>query len=110
MSTGPVLLPSYSQPQAILQQPSQNQSQSVVVISTGQNHQQTYAIENTEMNRTLYNNTNKIVFQQHSKPMTVASVITSGNLLAVATPTVTAATPIVTSSTVEPKRAHDCEY
>ena len=110
MSTGPVLLPSYHQP-PLTQQPS-NVAQSVVVIPA--NQQQTYAIENTEINKNYYSNNNKLLLQhQYSKPMTVASVISSGNLLAVGTPTTT---PIILANTntqanhvVDKQRKHDCK-
>ena len=87
MSSGPVLLPSYHQ--SPLTQQTSTVPQSVVVISTIQQQlqQQTYAIENTEINKSYYSNNNKLlVQQQHSKSMTVANFIASGNLLAVATP------------------------
>jgi len=87
MSSGPVLPPSYHQ--SPLTQQTSTVSQSVVVISTTQQQlqQQTYAIENTEINKSYYSNNNKLlVQQQHSKSMTVANFIASGNLLAVATP------------------------
>jgi AT-rich interactive domain-containing protein 2 len=110
MSSGPVLLPSYHQP-PLTQQQTTNVSQSVVVIPT--NQQQTYAIENTEINKSYYSNNNKLIIQQHSKPMTVANVISSGNLLAVATPSTT---PIIVANTnaqsnqiIDKKRKHDCK-
>jgi AT-rich interactive domain-containing protein 2 len=110
MSTGPVLLPSYHQPP--LTQQTSNISQSVVVIPT--NQQQTYAIENTEINKSYYSNNNKLIIQQHSKPMNVANVISSGNLLAVATPSTT---PIIVANTnaqanqiIDKKRKHDCKF
>ncbi|CAF1185080.1 unnamed protein product [Adineta steineri] len=123
MSTGPVLLPSYHQPPSIQQ--TLNAPQSVVVISTGQQQQpqpqlqqqqQTYAIENTEINKSYYSNNNKLIIQQHSKPITVANVITSGNLLAVATPSTQnlSTTPIIVANTnaqsnqiLDKKRKHD---
>ncbi|CAF0944579.1 unnamed protein product [Adineta ricciae] len=90
MSTGPVLLPSYHQPPS--SQQTLNAHQSVVVISTTQPQQQqqpqqqTYAVENTEMNKSYYSTNNRLILQQqHSKPISVANVITSGNLLAVTT-------------------------
>jgi hypothetical protein len=109
MSTGPVLLPSYHQPP--LTQQTTNVAQSVVVIPA--NQQQTYAIENTEINKSYYSNNNKLILQQqYSKPMTVANVISSGNLLAVATPP-----PIIVANTnaqanqiMDKKRKHDCKY
>ncbi|CAF3709859.1 unnamed protein product [Rotaria sordida] len=115
MSSGPVLLPSYHQP-PITQQTS-NISQSVVVISTTQQQQQsqqpTYAIENTEINKSYYSNNNKLIIQQYSKPMTVANVISTGNLLTVATPSTTT-TPIMITNTnvqsnqiIDKKRKHD---
>jgi hypothetical protein len=118
ISSGPVLLPSYHQPP--LTQQTSNAPQSVVVISTGQQQQQqqqqTYAIENTEINKSYYSNNNKLILQQHSKPMTVANVIASGNLLAVATPN-TSTTPIILANTnaqtnqiIDKKRKHDCKY
>lgn len=103
MSSGPVLLPSYHQPppSGHPQPMAVNPSQSVMVISTAPPtpQQQTYAVENTEMNKSYYSNTNKLAIQQqqHVKPMTVASVIASGNLLAVAT------------APVDNKRKHDCK-
>ena len=113
MSTGPVLLPSYHHP-PLTQQPT-NVSQSVVVIPANQQQQQTYATENSEMNKTYYNPTNnKLVLQQQtfSKPMTVANVISSGNLLAVGTP---ATTPIILANTnaqsnhlINKQTKHDC--
>ncbi|CAF3963187.1 unnamed protein product, partial [Adineta steineri] len=125
MSTGPVLLPSYHQPPSIQQ--TLNAPQSVVVISTGQQQQpqpqlqqqqqqQTYAIENTEINKSYYSNNNKLIIQQHSKPITVANVITSGNLLAVATPSTQnlSTTPIIVANSnaqsnqiLDKKRKHD---
>jgi AT-rich interactive domain-containing protein 2 len=110
MSTGPVLLPSYHQPP--LTQQTTNVAQSVVVIPA--NQQQTYAIENTEINKSYYSNNNKLIIQQqYSKPMTVANVISSGNLLAVATPSTT---PIIVANTnaqtnqmMDKKRKHDCK-
>ncbi|CAF4125732.1 unnamed protein product [Rotaria sp. Silwood2] len=120
MSSGPVLLPSYHQPP--LTQQTTNVSQSVVVISTTQQQQQqqlqqpTYAIENTEINKSYYSNNNKLIIQQYSKPMTVASVISSGNLLTVATPPTQNAstTPIMVTNTnaqsnqiIDKKRKHD---
>ena len=98
MSSGPVLLPSYHQPPPPPSSSSQV-TQAVMVISTPQPtpQQQTYAVENTEMNKSYYSTTNKLVIQQQQvKPMTVASVIASGNLLAVA--------PVP-----DPKRKHDCK-
>jgi AT-rich interactive domain-containing protein 2 len=108
MSTGPVLLPSYHQPP--LTQQTTNVAQSVVVIPA--NQQQTYAIENTEINKSYYSNNNKLILQQqYSKPMTVANVISSGNLLAVATPSTT---PIIVANTnaqaMDKKRKHDCKF
>ncbi|CAF1378133.1 unnamed protein product [Adineta steineri] len=123
MSTGPVLLPSYNQPPSTQQ--TLNAPQSVVVISTGQQQQpqpqphqqqQTYAVENTEINKSYYSNNNKLIIQQHSKPITVANVITSGNLLAVATPSTQnlSTTPIIVANTnaqsnqiLDKKRKHD---
>ncbi|UJR10745.1 hypothetical protein I4U23_014933 [Adineta vaga] len=126
MSSGPVLLPSYHQPpstQQILNVP-----QSVVVISNTQQQQQpqqqqqqqqqTYAVENTEMNKSYYSNNNRLILQQqqHSKPITVANVIASGNLLAVASPSAqtTSTTPIIVANTnaqsnqiMDKKRKHD---
>jgi AT-rich interactive domain-containing protein 2 len=109
MSSGPVLLPSYHQPP--LTQQTSNISQSVVVIPT--NQQQTYAIENTEINKSYYSNNNKLIIQQHSKPMTVANVISSGNLLAVSTPSTTpiilANTNVQSNQIIDKKRKHDCK-
>jgi hypothetical protein len=122
MSSGPVLLPSYHQPPSTQQ--TLNAPQSVVLISTTQQQQQqqqqqqTYAIENTEINRSYYSNNNKLIIQQHSKPMTVANVITSGNLLTVATPSIQniSTTPIIVANTnaqsnqiIDKKRKHDCK-
>jgi AT-rich interactive domain-containing protein 2 len=112
MSSGPVLLPSYHQPP--FTQQTSNVSQSVVVMPA--NQQQTYAIENTEINKSYYSNNNKLIIQQqqqYSKPMTVANVISSGNLLAVATPSTT---PIIlanpnaqSNQIIDKKRKHDCK-
>lgn len=85
MSTGPVLLQSYHQPPLVAQT-----TQSVVVLPAT-NQQQTYAVENTEINKSYYSNNNKLIVQQ-SKPV---SVISTGNLLAA---------PIVNQ-----KRKHDCK-
>jgi len=112
ISSGPVLLPSYHQPPPLTQQTTSNISQSVVVIPA--NQQQTYAIENTEINKSYYSNNNKLIIQQHPKPITVANVISSGNLLAVATPSTT---PIIVPNTniqsnqiIDKKRKHDCKF
>ncbi|CAF3391643.1 unnamed protein product [Rotaria sp. Silwood1] len=117
MSSGPVLLPSYHQPP--LTQQTTNVSQSVVVISTTQQQQPqhpTYAIENTEINKSYYSNNNKLIIQQYSKPMTVANVISSGNLLTVATSSTQnpSTTPIIITNTnaqsnqiMDKKRKHD---
>ena len=118
MSSGPMLLPSYHQPP--LTQQTSNVPQSVVVISTAQQQQQqqqTYAIENTEINKSYYSNNNKLIIQQqqqqHSKPMTVANVIASGNLLAVSTPSTTpsivANTNAQSNQLIDKKRKHDCK-
>ena len=114
ISSGPVLLPSYHQPPQVLPQQLSHSSQPVAVISSAQ---QTYAIENTEINKSYYSNNNKLVIQQHAKPVTVASVIASGNLLAVATPSApnTSTAPIIVAHThgqanapIDNKRKHDC--
>ena len=115
ISSGPVLLPSYHQPPQVLPQQLSHPSQPVTVISSAQ---QTYAIENTEINKSYYSNNNKLVIQQHAKPVTVASVIASGNLLAVATPSTQnpSTTPIIVANThaqanppMDNKRKHDCK-
>lgn len=123
ISSGPVLLPSYHQPP--LAQQSLNAPQSVVLISTSQplqqqqqQPQQTYAVENTEMNKSYYSTNNRLILQPQSKPITVANVIASGNLLTVATPSATTnTTPIIVANTsaqpnqvMDKKRKHDCTY
>jgi hypothetical protein len=108
MSSGPVLLPSYHQPPPTQQQQSSNVPQSVVVISTAQ-QQQTYAIENTEINKSYYSNNNKLLIQQHSKPMTVPNTVASGNLLAVSTQN-SSNTNVQSNQIIDKKRKHDCKY
>ncbi len=94
MSSGPVLLPSYHQPP--------KPPQSVVVISTNQPIQQhqTYTIENSELNRT---NT-KFLIQQHTKPLTLTDIISSGSILSVSP-----SSTIVQNSN-DKKRKHDCKF
>lgn len=123
MSSGPVLLPSYHQPP--LTQQTSNVPQSVVVISTNQQQQQqqqpTYAVENTEINKSYYGSNNKLIIHQYPKTMTVANVISSGNLLTVAaqpaqnttlttTPIIVSNTNVQLSQTLDKKRKHDCKY
>ncbi|CAM4779810.1 unnamed protein product [Rotaria magnacalcarata] len=121
ISAGPVLLPSYHQPPLTSQ--TSSVSQSVVVISSNQQQQQqqqqpTYAIENTEINKSYYSSNNKLIVQQYSKPMTVANVISAGNLLTVGTSstqnTLSSSTPIIvtnantqTNQIIDKKRKHD---
>jgi hypothetical protein len=76
ISSGPMLLPSYPQP---VKAP-----QPVVLIPANQPVQQqyqTYALENSEMNRT----TPKYIIQQHSKPLLIGDILPSGNILTVTT-------------------------
>ena len=113
MSSGPVLLPSYHQPL-----PQQSIApQSVVVIPTNPPaQQQTYAIENTEINKSYYSNNNKLVLPQHSKPLTVTGVISSGNLLSVSTAStqnssiIVANTNAQSNQTIDKQRKHDCKF
>jgi hypothetical protein len=89
MSSGPVLLPSYHQPP--------KPPQSVVVISTNQPIQQH---QTSELNRT---NT-KFLIQQHTKPLTLTDIISSGSILSVSP-----SSTIVQNSN-DKKRKHDCKF
>ncbi|CAF4988385.1 unnamed protein product, partial [Rotaria magnacalcarata] len=64
---------------------------------------------------------NKLIVQQYSKPMTVANVISAGNLLTVGTSstqnTLSSSTPIIvtnantqTNQIIDKKRKHDCKF
>ena len=116
MSSGPVLLPSYHQ--LSLTQQTSTASQPVVVISTNQQQQPTYSIDNTELNKSHYGNNNKLIIQQYPKSMNVANVVSSGNLLTVATSSTqnVSTTPIIVTSInaqsnqlIDKKRKHDCK-
>lgn len=103
MSSGPAMIPSYHQPPV--------GSQPIIVLSSNQGTQQhqIYPIENYDLNKP---NT-KIIIQQTSKPITLSSFLSSGNVLSVST------TPTQNPSTIIPnrniqindkKRKFDCKF
>jgi hypothetical protein len=110
MSSGPILLPSYHQP---LPQQSIAPQSVVVMPPNPTTQQQTYAVENTEMNKSYYSNNNKLVLPQHSKPLTVTGVISSGNLLPVSTQNssiILANQNTQSNQIIDKKRKHDCKF
>ncbi|CAF0994955.1 unnamed protein product [Rotaria sordida] len=109
MSSGPPILPSYHQP-SITPQP-------IVVISSNQptqqqqqqqqQHYQIYSNENSEINK---NNT-KLIIQQNSKPLTLASLISSGSILSVSTSSTQNPSTIIANTNIQTndkKRKYDC--
>ncbi|CAF3954689.1 unnamed protein product [Rotaria sp. Silwood2] len=102
MSSGPSILQSYHQP-SITPQP-------IVVISSNQPTQQQhqiYSIENSEINK---NNT-KLIIQQNSKPLTLAGLISSGNILSLSTSSTQNPSTIIANTNIQTndkKRKYDC--
>lgn len=83
MSSGPVLLPSYHQPPP--PPPQVLTPQSVVFLPSNQQMQQQshqmYPIDNSDLNK----NPPRFIIQQNTRPITLASLMSSGSVLSIST-------------------------